>query len=487
MSCNTGNLSVYTPTTENPWNKKKIQHFYRRLGFGATNEFITEALNQNPATFIENTINSAIALGPLAPPPWANMTYSDYAGADPDTEMMQQHRELALSWENDMTANTLALKNHAIRGRLTMFWSNHFVTRLEDYWCPSWMFNYYQTLQTYAFGNFKEFVRAIGKTHAMIVFLNSDENTATEPNENYARELYELFTLGVNNNYTQQDIEETARALTGYTSYTEFCAPITFNILNFDNTPKTIFGQTANFNYDGVIDNLFQERATEIANYICGKLYKYFVSADIDTTIVSGLATTLIANNFELAPVYKQLFKSEHFFNDAAIGTIVKSPNDLFNAMSKEAISYLDDECLQHVIWHNGQIGQSIFDPLDVAGWQGNHDWINSSTLIGRWSLMEWYLWRIWDESRETLRDFAINLVGTSNDPALITQLIVNHLISNGLQTPADYTVATDIFKDEVPQNYYDNGQWDLQWDSVPYQVLLLLLHITKLPEFQLK
>ena len=107
MSCNISNLSAYTPTTANLWDKKKIQHFYSRLGFGATNEFITEALNQNPATFIENTINSAIALGSLDPPAWENMVYIDYTGANPDIEIQQQqNRELALSWANDMTANT---------------------------------------------------------------------------------------------------------------------------------------------------------------------------------------------------------------------------------------------------------------------------------------------------------------------------------------------------------------------------------------------
>jgi len=487
MSCNTGTLAVFTPTAQNPWDKKKIQHFYRRIGFGATNGFITDAISQNPTSFVENTINNVIAIGATTPPVWANMVYSDYTGADPDIEIQTQHNELGFEWENAMLANTLPLKEKAIRGRFIMFWSNHFVTRLEDYWCPSWMSNYYQTLQQYAFGNFKEFVRAIGITPAMIVFLNSYDNTASEPNENYARELYELFTLGVNNNYTQTDIVETARALTGYTNYTEFCAPITFNITDFDSGSKTIFGQTDNFDYDGVIDNLFQERGSEIAHYICGKLYKYFIGPDIDTTIVAGLATTFMANNFELAPVYKQLFKSEHFFNEEAVGTIVKSPNDLFNALAKESIPFYDNNLLEDVIYYNGELGQYIFQPTDVSGWQGNHDWINSSTIIGRWNLTEWYLWRIWDANQPLLRNFAVDLAGSSNDPAVITQIIVDHFISKGLQTPVDYAVATDVFKDEVPQNYYDNGLWSLQWGTASYQVFVLLLHIIKLPEFQLK
>ena len=479
MSCNTSTLSTYTPSINNPWNKKRVQHAYRRLGFGAKNIEIAQALALTPSVFIENLINDTIALGTITPPSWQNMVYNDYT--DAETEIPIQQEELILNWEQDMLTDSL-------RGRFTLFWSNHFVTRLEDYWCPSWMFNYYETIQQYAFGNFKEFVRAIGITPAMIVFLNSYENTATEPNENYARELYELFTLGVNNNYTQTDIEETARALTGFTGYTEFCAPINFNINDFDSGSKTIFGQTGNWNYDDVIDILFQERGTEIATYICTKLYKYFVSSDIDTSIINGLANTFISNNFDLEPVYKQLFKSEHFFDETIIGTIIKSPYDSFICFVNETGFTITNEFLTNLAWYNGTIGQSLFEPLDVSGWQGNHDWINSSTLIGRWQLFEWYLYSIGEDYPEELRNFATNLVGLAEtDPAVVTQIIVDHLFPSGLQTAADYTVATDVLKDEVPQNYYDNNLWNLQWSSVPYQVLMLLLHLSKQPEFQLK
>ncbi len=479
MSCNTGTLAPFTPTALNPWNKKLIQHAYRRLGFNANTTQITTALAQTPSVFIDTLINNAINLGSVTPPVWQNMVESDYA--NPDDEIPIQHEELYRSFINDM-------QNQGTRGRLTLFWSNHFVTRLEDYWCPSWMFNYYETLQQFAFGNFKDFVKTIGISPAMLIFLNGFENTATEPNENYARELYELFTLGVNNGYTQTDITETARALTGYVGYTEYCAPITFNTNYFDNTPKTIFGQTGNWNYDDVINILFQEKANEIANYICEKLYTYFISPEIDYNITIALANTFIANNFELAPVYLQLFKSEHFFNQKAIGTLINSPYDNFISFTNTTTFTVDATFIPTLIWFNGEIGQEIFNPIDVAGWQGNHDWINSSTLVGRWTLYEWYLWDLWNATPEEFRNFATTLAGTNNnDPAAITQLIVDHLLPNGLQTAMDYTTATDVFKDEVPQNYYDDGTWNLQWTTAHYQVLVLLIHISKLPEFQLK
>ena len=478
-NCNPSDLDVFVPDAQNLWNEKKAQHLYRRLGFSASNSSIQNALTDTPSTYIDTLLDNAIALGIMPPPTWANMAESDYT--DPDNEIPLQHEVLYYHFIDDMLSNSL-------RGRFTMFWHNHFVTKLEDYWCPSWMYNYYQTLHTYAFGNFKDFTRAIGITPAMIVFLNGYQNTAAEPNENYARELLELFTLGVNNGYTQTDIVNIARAFTGYTGYTEFCAPINFNSNDFDTDDKTIFGQTGNWDYDDVIDILFEQRGDLIANYICTKLYAHFVSPEINESIVSQLATTFINNNFELAPVYKQLFKSNHFFDDTAIGSIVKSPYDHFISFTKEANFTVSDEFKRNMIWYNGQIGQLIFDPTDVAGWQGNHDWINSSTLIGRWQGIEWYLWVVWDNYREELRTLAIELSSESEtDPGVVTQHIVDHFIATGLQTQADYDIATTVLKDQVPQNYFDNNSWNLNWDSAPYQVLLLLFHITKLPAFQLK
>lgn len=477
-NCNNSDLSLYSATTLSQWNAKRIQHLHKRLGFSLSKTELDFALTQTPSDYIENLFTQAVNLGSIAPPSWANMIYSEYA--DPETEIPLQQKELYIHFLDDML-------NNGLRARFTLFWHNHFVTRLENYWCPSWMFNYYKTLQDYNFGNFKEFVRAIGLTPAMLVFLNGYQNTAAEPNENFARELLELFTLGVNNGYNQTDIVNIARALTGYTNI-EYCGDISFNLFDFDNGQKTFFGQTGNWNYNDVVDILFQERGTLIATYICTKLYRYFVSPDINEDIVAQLATTFVNNNYELLPVYKQLFKSKHFFDDVAISGIVKSPYDIFMSFVKETSFGLSDTYKEDVVWYNGQIGQAIFDPVDVAGWQGNHDWINSSTIIGRWQYFEWYLWNIWDNERELLRTFAISIAGnTETNPSIVAHKIVDYFIPKGLQSAADYTVATDVLKDQVPQNYYDNNLWNLQWESSPYQVLMLLFHITKLPEFQLK
>ena len=135
-----------------------------------------------------------------------------------------------------------------------------------------------------------------------MLYLNGFENTNNDPNENYARELYELFTLGEGIGYTQEDITETARALTGYNHWSEPGADIYFDASTFDSGSKTIFGQTGNWGYDDVIDNLFDQRGSEVATHICSKLYRFFVSPDIDAVIqqdiIAPLAQTLVDNSF---------------------------------------------------------------------------------------------------------------------------------------------------------------------------------------------
>jgi uncharacterized protein (DUF1800 family) len=318
------------------------------------------------------------------------------------------------------------------------------------------------------------------------MYLNGFENTAASPNENYARELYELFTLGVDNGYTQTDIVETARALTGYNHREVFCDTIAFGTSTFDANEKTIFGRTGNWGYNDVIDILFEEKGLLIAKFICTKLYTYFVSPTVNESIVDDLASEFVLD-FDIAKMLKRLFKSEHFFDDEAIGTLIKSPYDLTNHYLKTTNFTLNEIGFEAVFYYNVIAGQELFNPVDVAGWQGDKDWINSSTLGGRWQVMENFVWYTWNNFREELRDFALDTSDHSIDPAFITKSIIDRFVPKELHTETDYMIATDVFKGDIPQNYYDDGSWNLNWDTAPYQIVLLLLHIIKIPEFQLK
>lgn len=386
-SCNTASLNPYIPSGSNPWNISKVQHAFRRLGFGGNILEIDDALNLTPSQFIDALVDNAAALPPTAAPFWGNYAISDF------TEYEVDNNQYIFDWRlqsgNDILADNL-------RGRLAFFWMNHFVTELEVVFYAPYMYQYYNKMQTFALGNFREFTRAVGKDNMMLLYLNGFENTNNNPNENYARELFELFTLGEGNNYTQQDIVETSRALTGYNHWVEPGADITYDPSTFDDGIKMIFEQEGNWGYDDVINILFEQRSTQIAEFICEKLYTFFVSPSVDAIIrqdiIQPLAQTLITEDFNMIPMLKQLLKSEHFFDERALGVVIKSPMDVIFNYTTEGSFFVDDTLMDAFLYYAGLMGQEIYDPPDVSGWQRDETWINSSTLTGRWQLIELYI-----------------------------------------------------------------------------------------------
>ena len=373
------------------------------------------------------------------------------------------------------------------------------MTELDVYDCNSFLYEYVNCLQRNALGNFRTFVSEIGLTSAMLRYLDGAFNNRNRPNENYARELYELFTLGEGNGYTEEDIIETSRALTGYVNRGEVgCTKITFNPEQFDTDPKTILGQTGNWGYDDVIDILFTQRANEIAYFICLKLYEYFVHPDSSDdagnaqVIINGLAATFVANNFEIAPVLRQLFKSEHFFDETAIGVIIKSPFDLYFHLIKETNFGYTDGTVLNCIDASAMIGQELWDPVDVAGWQRDRQWINTNFIIGRWLTAEVFVEQFYQANTEQFRALGIAAAGpngaTINDPDVVARAIIDKFLPKGLLTEADYTNAISVFREPYEDtNMFETGSWNMLLDDAPLQVYLLLLHLVREPEFQLK
>lgn len=480
-SCNTASMATYNPSTNNPWNDLRARHVYNRLAFGAPQAVISEVLTAGPIDLIDDLVTEAITMPNTETPEWGYWIFDDYANYTDQNNEFNQINYRRVSKD---------IRDKKLKGRLTFFWLNHFVTQIESVNHAPYVFQYWDLLQTHCIGNFKTLTREIGVSAAMLLYLNGFENTNEEPNENYARELYELFTLGQNNGYTQQDIEETSRALTGFNHWDAYGSPIVYNESTFDSSNKVIFGQEGPWGYDDVIDILFDQKASIIANHICTKLYRYFVSPDINQVIIDAMAATFIANDWELEPVFNRLFKSEHFFNEDAIGMVIKSPMDLitifYNELQFENVG-TDDDILGFTVYLSDMLGQNLLQPIDVAGWPGNQDWINSSTLTGRWIGMENLTWQFWNASQEQFRDFARDLTNNSSDSQVITRLIVDYFLSRGLYTETDYEIAESIFRWEIPENYWEEGIWDWNFGSAPYQLIMLLHHIFRMPEFQLK
>lgn len=493
VNCNSSTLAPYTI----PLDSTKAAHLYRRLGFSASVATLEQAIGQTASTLVDNLIAQASNMAPLPAPTWADWNNANYPE---DDQQRNQIRNAQLS-EWRLTYSNALLDNN-LRDRLSFFWSNHFVTEIDIYDCNSFLYYYIDCLQRNAIGNFKTFVSEIGLTSAMLYYLDGVYNNGNNPNENYARELYELFTLGEGNGYTEEDIIETAKALTGYVERSEIgCTAVTFNPERFDAGSKTILGQTGNWGYDDVIDILFQQRTNEIAEFICRKLYEFFVHPDSKDetgnaqTIIDGMATTFVASDFELAPVLSQLFKSQHFFDDNAIGVIIKSPYDLYFNFFKETSFAYDELNIEEVNNYTRLLGQTLFDPFDVAGWQRDRTWINTNFMIGRWLTIEAIIEGFYQSDNEQFRSFALSITGNdgtdSNNPDVIARQIIDFILPKGLLDEPEYDKAFAIFRSDVDDTYYEGGideSWTLaMWAQAPFQVYLLLQYLARQPEFQLK
>ena len=476
-------LNPYVPVPTKPWNARRVAHLYRRLGFGATIDQIQQGLAMSPSDLVDQLLDTAAALPVPAPPIWSNWTTADYAGNNALTE--DHRRELRHRWFSDML-------DEGVRAKMAFFWHNHFVTELLVYGCNNYMWSYYSLLHEYAFGNFRQFVVEMGKNPAMLVYLNSNVNEVGEPNENYARELMELFTMGESNGYTQFDVVEMARALTGWKASFNDCTPHFFDPAKFDNNPKTIFGVTGNFDFDGAHNLIFAERPMQVSQFISGKIYRNFVYETEDSSIVNGLATTFRDNNWELLPLFKQLFKSEHFFEERFLNAQIKSPVETLLPVLKMA----DAKSTVHILpqWWNDitfmmdRLGQRfVYGPENVAGWPGYRSWLNESTLTSRWNFVALVTYFLESDSqlKDNLRTLAKTLTNDSKDPVLITTELVDFFIGQTLD-PIYANAAVEYFKAGVPEGYFTDGSWNLNYDEAPDQIINLLKYLARLPEFQL-
>jgi uncharacterized protein (DUF1800 family) len=453
-------IYIYQSTPNQPWNQKRLQYLFRRLAYGIPLRKQERLLESSPEKIIDYIIDKAIRPSYTPAPKWADWTIKNYKkiNGNINDKLVEKHAE---EWAS---ATIKGMQKKGFREKVVLFWSNHFVTAFWNYESPLMLRNYHKVLQKYALGNFKEFVQKIGLTPAMLIYLDGIENSVEQPNENYARELLELFTLGRDNGYSQKDIAEIARG------------------------QKTIFGKTGNWNYDDVIDLLFEEKGQFIAKHICREIYQAFVYHEADESIVNELAKTFIHHDFELAPVFRQLFKSEHFFSDEIIGTQIKSPLDLMLTFINELDIKIDDDEKYFELFESGYwTGQALFNPPDVSGWKGQHTWIDATKLTRRWEVLEGILYEgIGDKNIRTLITFTKKITNETKDPAIIVKTIVDYFLPKGLQTAADYERAVEKFKEEWPKDVFKNGWWNLDREDTEWQVAALITYLFRLPEFHL-
>ncbi len=359
----------------------KLQHLYQRAAFGISFNNLTEKRKWTASDIIADLFLNQTDFIPIR---------INYEGLDKeyqsalknkktskDTRKVFQQKskkllkKLNLEWLNHMQKDNIAL-----RERMTLFWSNHFVCESKN------IFNYIHytnTIREHALGNLGDFILAISKESAMLSYLNNKQNKKQQPNENFARELLELFTLG-EGNYTEKDIQEAARAFTGWKSKKDG----TFYVNNkqHDFGLKTFMGETGNWNGEDIIAIILKQE--QCAIHICTMIYRYFVHPEIDYKIIENLARSF-RKEYDINKLMETIFSSEWFYNSKNIGAKIKSPIDLLTSLN--TIIPFKFKKHKELLFIEKFLGQVLTKPPNVAGWAGNQQWIDSNTLMIRLKL----------------------------------------------------------------------------------------------------
>ena len=287
--------------------------------------------------------------------------------------MAKQSREdiksLNLHWLAVMTNSEAQF-----REKMGLFWHGHFACRVINIFYQQQLLH---IVRTNAFGNFGELLRAVSKSPAMLQFLNNQQNRKQRPNENFAREVMELFTLG-RGNYTENDVKEAARAFTGWGFNLQGEFVIRAN--QHDEGSKTFLGKTGNFNGDDIIDILLDQKQTAL--FITKKIYRYFVNEKMDGSKVQWLAKRFYQNGYNIKKLMEDIFTSDWFYDEKNIGTKIKSPVELLVGIERLLPMELKNDSAR--LLFQRALGQVLFYPPNVAGWPGGKSWIDSSTLMLR-------------------------------------------------------------------------------------------------------
>ncbi len=459
-------LEPFNPAAQKPWDKRRAAHLLRRTSIGVNKSEIDQILSLDPVTAANQIVDEVLNTPRPAPPSW-------YPSGTNDGE---QKKEVKLTWLEDMRISGL-------REKMAFFWSNHFVTAGKAYNFSSYMFQYLDVLRKHALGNFKDFTHEMGLTPAMLIYLDSIKNKDAGPNENYARELLELFTMGIFNqngleNYSQNDIAELARAFTGL-RIDEANLSYYVDDKRHDFGIKTIFGQTGQFGYDEAVDIIFDLRTSEIAYYVCSRLYRFFVHAVPDTAVVNEMTDIFLANNFEIAPVMRALLASEHFFEDHFIGARYKSPVELLNGLAVEAGLNIDEVGALEIFENCDRLGQKIFDPPNVAGWSGYQSWLSTGTLPLRWEYAGEMINGSGDYPSANLIPLA-NQMSDPNDPYMLSRDLADFFLPQELDEE-EYTILAEVLLDGMP-----DYEWDIDEPVANSRLRGFMTYLTQLPQFQL-
>ncbi|MEM1373111.1 MAG: DUF1800 domain-containing protein [Pseudomonadota bacterium] len=362
--------------------RDEARHLLQRTGFGSAPAEI-ETLIGVPAEVAVRRILAGIAPVPSRPMPdwttgWIYPFDPIWTLSQTEQELFYANRyleieELAAWWLAEMVATPSPLTE-----RLTLFWHDHFATSFDSEENSQWMARQNALFRAHAAGNFAALARGILRDPAMLTYLSNTENFAEAPNENLGREFLELFTLGEGNGYTETDVKEAARALTGHSVGDDGA----YALFREDHDPgqKTILGQTGPMGADELAEVVLEDPS--FGPYIVEKLWRAFISPEPEPAEVTRLTDVWKAADLELKPLLEALFLSDAFWAQDARGALVKSPVELLvGTLRSTGRAGLP---MTEAVWITEELGQQLFFPPNVGGWQDGAAWINTSTALLR-------------------------------------------------------------------------------------------------------
>ncbi len=521
------------------WTKAEVIHLLKRTMFGASQKDISYFLSKGASASVDELLNP---LAPMPAPPLKNYTNTTTPATDADLSVaagqtwvdtytadgtVQSNRRTSFrSWWMGVMLN----QDRSIREKMTLFWHNHFATEANDIGTARYVYKHHKLLRDNCLGNVKTLVRAMSIDPAMLTYLNGQLNTRTAPDENYARELQELFTLGKENdpNYTEDDVKTAARVLTGWRNDANKNASY-FDTSRHDTSDKVfssfygnrvIKGKTGATAGDAELDELLDmifSKSIEVSRYIVTRLYRWFVYYEIDAytqaNVIDPLAAKLRSSNWEVKPVLSMLLKSEHFHDALNQGCQIKSPVDLIVGLCREFdVVFPDatDHAAQYVHWNyvrnwGALMQQNIGDPPDVSGWKPYYQipgfygiWINSDTYPKRNQFSDTMAVSGYTaSSKKIIIDHLAYAKTFSNpgDPNVLISDIADHMLQLPLSAAIRNQLKKDILLSGQDQDYYWTNAWNAHIANLADQTALrivqkrlqdLIKYLMNLPEYQL-
>lgn len=389
---------MLTPLAESKWNEANAAHLLNRAGFGATPVEIERTRQKGLTSAVRDLVEVKPDAVNVPPPAWAHprniraQRMEIKAAKEQGDNFRSKIREARMMEGDEMIDLRRWWLDRMLNGpaplleKMTLFWHGHFATSIQKVRDAYWMWLQNDTLRRYALGNFGALTKKISRDPAMMIYLDLQQSRQEHPNENWARELMELFTVGIGS-YTEQDIRESARAFTGYRI--DFTTQqFRFAPFQQDQGTKKFMGRAGNLSGDDIIDTLVSQPAC--AQFIGRKLWRFFAEDEPTPTIVDSVAATIRKHNFEMRPVLREIFSSAEFYSDRAMASQIKSPVQYIVQTSK----ILDTPAPPPLAAQNAmrQMGQILFAPPNVKGWDGGKQWISTSTLLFRYNFANYLI-----------------------------------------------------------------------------------------------